>query len=101
MRRRAMLRHIGRSRTRRMCYDPWLESGSRMGDSEWRMTMEPAKVTAGDGAHSARAEIEPAARESLPYPALVGILGGGQLARMTGEAASRLGVEVAILEREA
>ena len=65
------------------------------------MTMEPAKVTAGDGANSARAEIEPAARESLPYPALVGILGGGQLARMTGEAAARLGVEVAILEREA
>jgi 5-(carboxyamino)imidazole ribonucleotide synthase len=37
----------------------------------------------------------------LTYPALVGILGGGQLARMTAEAASTLGVEVAILEREA
>jgi 5-(carboxyamino)imidazole ribonucleotide synthase len=44
---------------------------------------------------------EPAARDSLTYPALLGILGGGQLARMTAEAASRLGVEVAILEREA
>ncbi|HLY32418.1 MAG TPA: 5-(carboxyamino)imidazole ribonucleotide synthase [Ktedonobacterales bacterium] len=37
----------------------------------------------------------------LAYPALVGILGGGQLARMTAEAASRLGIEVSILEREA
>ncbi|MGH2517111.1 MAG: 5-(carboxyamino)imidazole ribonucleotide synthase, partial [Ktedonobacterales bacterium] len=44
---------------------------------------------------------EPEARESLSYPALVGILGGGQLARMTAEAAARLGIEVAILEREA
>jgi 5-(carboxyamino)imidazole ribonucleotide synthase len=44
---------------------------------------------------------EPQARDSLPYPALLGILGGGQLARMTVEAASRLGIEVAILEREA
>ena len=40
-------------------------------------------------------------RESLRYPALLGILGGGQLARMSAEAASRLGVEVAILEKEA
>jgi 5-(carboxyamino)imidazole ribonucleotide synthase len=47
------------------------------------------------------AEKEPERRESLPYPALVGILGGGQLARMTAEAAARLGIEVAILEREA
>jgi 5-(carboxyamino)imidazole ribonucleotide synthase len=39
--------------------------------------------------------------KELAYPALVGILGGGQLARMTAEAAARLGVEVAILEREA
>lgn len=43
---------------------------------------------------------EPSARKDLPYPALVGILGGGQLARMTAEAAARLGAEVAILERE-
>lgn len=35
------------------------------------------------------------------YPALIGILGGGQLARMTAEAASRFGIEVAILEHEA
>ena len=41
-----------------------------------------------------------APRESIAYPALVAILGGGQLARMTAEAASRLGVEVAILEHE-
>lgn len=38
---------------------------------------------------------------TITYPALVAILGGGQLARMTAEAASRLGIEVAILEREA
>jgi len=44
---------------------------------------------------------EPAARESLSYPTRVAILGGGQLARMTAEAAARLGIEVAILEREA
>jgi len=37
----------------------------------------------------------------LAYPALVGILGGGQLARMTAEAASQLGIEVSILEHEA
>lgn len=37
----------------------------------------------------------------LRYPALLGILGGGQLARMTAEAASHLGVEVAIMEKEA
>ena len=43
---------------------------------------------------------EPAARDALPYPALVSILGGGQLARMTAEAAARLGAEVATLERE-
>ena len=40
-------------------------------------------------------------RASLRYPALLGILGGGQLARMMAEAASQLGVEVAILEKEA
>ena len=44
---------------------------------------------------------QPDARHALDYPALVGILGGGQLARMTAEAASTLGIEVAILEREA
>jgi len=57
------------------------------------MTAEPAAtvVTAA----------EPERRTNLPYPALVGILGGGQLARMTAEAAARLGAEVAILEREA
>ena len=38
---------------------------------------------------------------TITYPALVAILGGGQLARMTAEAASRLGIEVAILEHEA
>ncbi|HEU5442108.1 MAG TPA: 5-(carboxyamino)imidazole ribonucleotide synthase [Ktedonobacterales bacterium] len=43
---------------------------------------------------------EPAARDRLAYPARVAILGGGQLARMTAEAASPLGIEVAILERE-
>jgi 5-(carboxyamino)imidazole ribonucleotide synthase len=42
-----------------------------------------------------------AVRASLRYPALLGILGGGQLARMMAEAASQLGVEVAILEKEA
>jgi 5-(carboxyamino)imidazole ribonucleotide synthase len=42
-----------------------------------------------------------AMRASLRYPALLGILGGGQLARMMAEAASQLGVEVAILEKEA
>jgi 5-(carboxyamino)imidazole ribonucleotide synthase len=41
----------------------------------------------------------PAARDALPYPAQVAILGGGQLARMTAEAAAGLGLEVAILER--
>lgn len=40
-------------------------------------------------------------RASLSYPALLGILGGGQLARMSAEAASQLGVEVSILEKEA
>ena len=40
------------------------------------------------------------ARESLAYPALLGILGGGQLARMMAEAASQLGIEVATLEHE-
>lgn len=44
---------------------------------------------------------QPAARLALEYPAMVGILGGGQLARMTAEAASTLGIEVVILEREA
>jgi 5-(carboxyamino)imidazole ribonucleotide synthase len=43
----------------------------------------------------------PIVRSALDYPALVGILGGGQLARMTAEAASALGIEVAILEHEA
>jgi 5-(carboxyamino)imidazole ribonucleotide synthase len=41
------------------------------------------------------------ARISLAYPALLGILGGGQLARMMAEAASQLGIEVATLEHEA
>jgi 5-(carboxyamino)imidazole ribonucleotide synthase len=59
--------------------------------------MEPR----GDSLPSASAEEEPQPRDSLPYPALLGILGGGQLARMTAEAAARLGIEVAILEREA
>jgi 5-(carboxyamino)imidazole ribonucleotide synthase len=36
----------------------------------------------------------------VQYPALVSILGGGQLARMSASAAARLGIEVAILERE-
>ncbi|MGO8949443.1 MAG: 5-(carboxyamino)imidazole ribonucleotide synthase [Ktedonobacterales bacterium] len=36
----------------------------------------------------------------MRYPALISILGGGQLARMSAEAAARLGIEVAILERE-
>ncbi|HEX6820196.1 MAG TPA: 5-(carboxyamino)imidazole ribonucleotide synthase [Ktedonobacterales bacterium] len=42
----------------------------------------------------------PDEHDTITYPALVAILGGGQLARMTAEAASRLGIEVAILERE-
>jgi 5-(carboxyamino)imidazole ribonucleotide synthase len=46
-----------------------------------------------DAAHTPRA--------SLRYPALLGILGGGQLARMSAEAASQLGIEVSILEKEA
>ncbi len=40
------------------------------------------------------------AGSGLTYPALLGVLGGGQLARMTGEAASRLGVELAVMEKE-
>ena len=36
----------------------------------------------------------------MQYPALIAFLGGGQLARMSAEAAARLGVEAAILERE-
>ncbi|HZC05106.1 MAG TPA: 5-(carboxyamino)imidazole ribonucleotide synthase [Ktedonobacterales bacterium] len=43
----------------------------------------------------------PTMRVALRYPALLGILGGGQLARMSAEAASQLGIEVAILEKEA
>ncbi|HET9111536.1 MAG TPA: 5-(carboxyamino)imidazole ribonucleotide synthase [Ktedonobacterales bacterium] len=43
----------------------------------------------------------PPPRAALRYPALLGILGGGQLARMTAEAASQLGIEVAIMEKEA
>jgi 5-(carboxyamino)imidazole ribonucleotide synthase len=40
---------------------------------------------------------------SLPLPpgSTIGILGGGQLGRMLAEAASRLGFDVAVLEREA
>ena len=36
----------------------------------------------------------------MNYPALIAILGGGQLARMTAEAAAHFGIETAILERE-
>jgi 5-(carboxyamino)imidazole ribonucleotide synthase len=36
----------------------------------------------------------------MNYPTLIAILGGGQLARMTAEAAAHLGIETAILERE-
>ena len=43
----------------------------------------------------------PTPRAAMRYPALLGILGGGQLARMTAEAASQLGIEVAIMEKEA
>src|SRR5262249_27252970 len=40
-------------------------------------------------------------RSTRPRPELrVGILGGGQLARMTAEAAERLGVEVVVLDPE-
>ena len=42
----------------------------------------------------------PATRTSVPFPAVVAILGGGQLARMTIEAGSRMGIDFAILERE-
>jgi 5-(carboxyamino)imidazole ribonucleotide synthase len=38
--------------------------------------------------------------KALAYPARVGILGGGQLARMLAEAAAPLGIEVNVLERE-
>jgi 5-(carboxyamino)imidazole ribonucleotide synthase len=38
---------------------------------------------------------------ALAYPALLGVLGGGQLARMMAEAASHLGVELAVMEKEA
>jgi 5-(carboxyamino)imidazole ribonucleotide synthase len=55
---------------------------------------------AGSGAEAGPAAA-PVECVELSYPALVGILGGGQLARMTAEAASALGIEVAILEREA
>lgn len=54
-----------------------------------------------DSSDSGDIASQPDARHALDYPALVGILGGGQLARMTAEAASTLGIEVAILEREA
>lgn len=37
---------------------------------------------------------------ALAYPALLGVLGGGQLARMMAEAASQLGVELAVMEHE-
>ena len=37
---------------------------------------------------------------AMNYPTLIAILGGGQLARMTAEAAAHLGIETAILERE-
>ena len=40
------------------------------------------------------------APDGLAYPALLGVLGGGQLARMTAEAAARLGVELVVMERE-
>ncbi|HEX9035907.1 MAG TPA: 5-(carboxyamino)imidazole ribonucleotide synthase [Ktedonobacterales bacterium] len=40
-------------------------------------------------------------RRGLAYPALLGVLGGGQLARMTGEAASCLGIELSVMEKEA
>jgi 5-(carboxyamino)imidazole ribonucleotide synthase len=40
-------------------------------------------------------------KETLKIAPHVGILGGGQLARMTAEAAIGLGVEITILEREA
>lgn len=42
---------------------------------------------------------EPSSRSALAYPGQIAILGGGQLARMTAEAAAQLGLEVAILER--
>ncbi|HEX9069974.1 MAG TPA: 5-(carboxyamino)imidazole ribonucleotide synthase [Ktedonobacterales bacterium] len=37
---------------------------------------------------------------AFAFPARLGILGGGQLARMLAEAASTLGVEVVVMERE-
>ena len=51
--------------------------------------------------HSHEPATLPDARRELVYPARVGILGGGQLARMMAEAASQLGIEVSVLEREA
>src|SRR5262245_2054079 len=60
------------------------------------MTSEPPYIT-----NKTLSAPEPSPRDSIPYPAMVGILGGGQLARMTAEAGARLGIEVAVLEREA
>jgi 5-(carboxyamino)imidazole ribonucleotide synthase len=65
-----------------------------------RVTGDDARDTARVGPAATEAEAEPAARDALAYPGRVAILGGGQLARMTAEAAARLGLEVAILERE-
>lgn len=73
-----------------VCYHPVLDGVSMHNEREREMET-PSRQ---------RAEKEPERRESLQYPAVVGILGGGQLARMTAEAAARLGIEVAILERE-
>ena len=63
------------------------------------MTTPPQPLTNDTAMQAAAAE--PAARADLRYPAQVGILGGGQLARMMAEAASQLGIEVTILEHEA
>ncbi len=60
----------------------------------------PPDLMASRPAGAPATDAEPAARDVLPCPAQIAILGGGQLARMTAEAAARLGIEVAILERE-
>ncbi len=69
------------------------------------MSSDVGRLTGNDAWEVAEGEAaatgtEPAARDALAYPGRVAILGGGQLARMTAEAAARLGLEVAILERE-
>jgi 5-(carboxyamino)imidazole ribonucleotide synthase len=45
--------------------------------------------------------VNPASKAPLPPGSTIGVLGGGQLGRMLAEAASRLGFDVVVLERDA